>query len=164
MLKSYRVVVVVVAHEILVSAQGPLVLGFWVWGLGVRGQGLTIKVLMMFNCLLINWPRVNRTRWFWGPRCSWGLHRGARTRGPEDYRYPAYWWWTCGWTGLRPSACWPALQIVPKCSSLRKWLQPEQTGGLIFHHQHNSSKYTKLKMSLIIKLTNLNNFFCKHRI
>ena len=152
-----------VAHKILVSAQGPF-LGFWVWGLGVRGQGLTIKVLMMFNCLLINWPRVNRTRWFWGPRCSWGLHRGARTRGPEDYRYPAYWWWTCGWTGLRPSACWPALQIVPKCSSLRKWLQPEQTGGLIFHHQHNSSKYTKLKMSLIIKLTNLNNFFCKHRI
>ena len=31
----------VVAHEILVSAQGPLVLGFWVWGLGVRGLGLT---------------------------------------------------------------------------------------------------------------------------
>ena len=35
MLKSYRVVVVGwVAHEILVSAQGPLVLGFWVWGFG----------------------------------------------------------------------------------------------------------------------------------
>jgi len=33
---------VVVAHEILVSAQGPLVLGFRVWGLGVWGQGLTI--------------------------------------------------------------------------------------------------------------------------
>ena len=36
------VVVVVVAYEILVSAQGPLVFGFWVWGLGVRGLGLTI--------------------------------------------------------------------------------------------------------------------------
>ena len=32
----------VVAHEILVSASGPLVLGFWVWGLGVWGLGLTI--------------------------------------------------------------------------------------------------------------------------
>ena len=31
-----------VAHEILVSAQGPLVLGFWVWGFGVWGLGLTI--------------------------------------------------------------------------------------------------------------------------
>ena len=30
----------VVAHEILVSAQGPLVLGFWVWGFGVWGLGL----------------------------------------------------------------------------------------------------------------------------
>ena len=29
-------------HEILVSAQGPLVLGFRVWGLGVWGEGLTI--------------------------------------------------------------------------------------------------------------------------
>ena len=29
------------AHEILVSAQGPLVLGFWVWGLAVWGLGLT---------------------------------------------------------------------------------------------------------------------------
>ena len=38
----------VVAHEILVSAQGPLVLGFlgfWVWELRVWGQGLTIKIL-----------------------------------------------------------------------------------------------------------------------
>ena len=32
----------VVAYEILVSAQGPLVLGFVVWGLGVWGLGLTI--------------------------------------------------------------------------------------------------------------------------
>ena len=32
----------VVAHEILVSAQGPSVLGFWVLGLGVWGLGLTI--------------------------------------------------------------------------------------------------------------------------
>ena len=31
-----------VAHEILVSAQGPLVFGIWVWGLGVWGLGLTI--------------------------------------------------------------------------------------------------------------------------
>ena len=33
MLKSYRMVGWVVAHEILVSAQGPSVLGFWVLGL-----------------------------------------------------------------------------------------------------------------------------------
>ena len=39
MLQSYGVV----AHKILVSAQGPLVLGFWVWGLRVWGQGLTIS-------------------------------------------------------------------------------------------------------------------------
>ena len=32
----------VVAHEILVSAQGPF-LGFWVWGFWVWGLGLTIK-------------------------------------------------------------------------------------------------------------------------
>ena len=32
-----------VAHEILVSAQGPLVLGFWVWGPRVWGLGLTIS-------------------------------------------------------------------------------------------------------------------------
>ena len=43
MLKSYRVVVV--AHEILVSAQGPLVLGFWVWDFGDWGLGLTIIIL-----------------------------------------------------------------------------------------------------------------------
>ena len=41
MLKSYRVGWGgVVAYEILVSAQGPLVLGFLVWGLRVWGQGL----------------------------------------------------------------------------------------------------------------------------
>ena len=34
-----------VAHEILVSAQGPFVLGFWVLGLRVWGQGLTINPL-----------------------------------------------------------------------------------------------------------------------
>ena len=39
MLKSYWVVVV--AYRILVSAQGPLVLGFWVFELGVWGMGLT---------------------------------------------------------------------------------------------------------------------------
>ena len=33
-----------VAYEILVSPQGPLVLGFWVWRL--RGQGLTIIYLL----------------------------------------------------------------------------------------------------------------------
>ena len=50
MLKSYRVVVVVVAHKILVSAPVPLELiltGFdWVgagpWGFGDLGWGLTI--------------------------------------------------------------------------------------------------------------------------
>ena len=31
-----------VAYRILVSAQGPLVLDFWVLGLGVWGLGLTI--------------------------------------------------------------------------------------------------------------------------
>ena len=36
---------VVVAHKILVSAQGPLVFGIWVWGIGVWGPGLTIKNL-----------------------------------------------------------------------------------------------------------------------
>ena len=41
MLKSYGVVEWVVAYEILVSAQGPLVLGFGVLGLRVWGQGLT---------------------------------------------------------------------------------------------------------------------------
>ena len=48
MLKSYRLGWgggVVVAHEILVSAQDPLVLGFWVLGLRVWGQGLTIPFL-----------------------------------------------------------------------------------------------------------------------
>ena len=30
-----------VSHEILVSAQGPLVLAFWVWGLGVLSLGLS---------------------------------------------------------------------------------------------------------------------------
>ena len=33
---------VVVAYRILVSAHGPLILGFWVWGFGVWGLGLTI--------------------------------------------------------------------------------------------------------------------------
>ena len=55
MLKSYRVVgwggvVVVVAYEILVSAQGPLVLGFgfWVlgfWGLGAKGLGPGLDII-----------------------------------------------------------------------------------------------------------------------
>ena len=35
----------VVAYEILVSAQGPLVLGFGVLGLRVWGLGLTIRLL-----------------------------------------------------------------------------------------------------------------------
>ena len=33
----------VVAHEILVSAQDPLVLGFWVLGLRVSGLGLRVE-------------------------------------------------------------------------------------------------------------------------
>ena len=32
------------AHEILVSAQGPF-LGFWVWGLGVWGLGLGLTII-----------------------------------------------------------------------------------------------------------------------
>ena len=39
-----------VAHEILVSAQGPLVLGFWVGGFGVWGLGLTIYGLVRIAC------------------------------------------------------------------------------------------------------------------
>ena len=39
----------VVAHEILVSAKGPLVLGFGVWGLGVWGLGLTINKMKNFR-------------------------------------------------------------------------------------------------------------------
>ena len=35
----------VVAHKILVSAQGPLVFGIWVCGLGVWGLGLTISIM-----------------------------------------------------------------------------------------------------------------------
>ena len=44
MLKSYRVVVVVVAHGILVSAQVPLVLtlGLWTLDFGTSDLGLTI--------------------------------------------------------------------------------------------------------------------------
>ena len=45
------------AHEILVSAQGPLVLDFWVFG--VWGQGLTI--MMDRSC--VRQPRVDRTVW-----------------------------------------------------------------------------------------------------
>ena len=37
---------VVVAHENLVSAQGPLVLGFWLWGFGVWCLGLTILIIL----------------------------------------------------------------------------------------------------------------------
>ena len=37
--------VVVVAYSILVLAQGPLVLDFWVWGLRAWGQGLTREKL-----------------------------------------------------------------------------------------------------------------------
>ena len=49
MLKSYRWGGGVVAHEILVSAQGPLVLGFWVLGLRVWVQGLTIPIPNIFG-------------------------------------------------------------------------------------------------------------------
>ena len=39
-----------VAHEILVSAQGPSVLGFWVLGLRVWGLGLTInEAIFLFD-------------------------------------------------------------------------------------------------------------------
>ena len=39
----------VVAHEILVSAQGPSVLGFGVLGLRVWGLGLTITAKILIN-------------------------------------------------------------------------------------------------------------------
>ena len=45
-------VVVVVAWSILVSAQGPLVLGFWVFGLRVQGQGLTIVYLYFYVIII----------------------------------------------------------------------------------------------------------------
>ena len=45
-----------VAHKILVSAQGPLVFGIWVWGLGVWGLGLTI-VMCLKMCLKL-FPNV----------------------------------------------------------------------------------------------------------
>ena len=38
----------VVAHEILVSAQGPF-LGFWVWGLGLTINYVQIFVIMNFQ-------------------------------------------------------------------------------------------------------------------
>ena len=41
-----------VAYEILVSAQGPLVLGFLVLGLWVWGLGLTIYILHLNLCNL----------------------------------------------------------------------------------------------------------------
>ena len=47
----------VVAHEILVSAQGPLVLGFWVFGFMAWCLGLTIiqkvRVIIYLMCRLI---------------------------------------------------------------------------------------------------------------
>ena len=53
MLKSYGVGWGrVVAHEILVSAQGSSVLGFWVLGLRVWGLGLTMK-LVTLTCQII---------------------------------------------------------------------------------------------------------------
>ena len=60
MLKSYGVVVLVVvvgwvAHEIFVSAQGPLVLGFWLWGFGVWCLGLTIKNHLILFTLKGTW-------------------------------------------------------------------------------------------------------------
>ena len=61
--KSYGwvvVVVVVVAHKILVSAQGPLVFGIWVWGLGVWGLGLTIGNVGHFVLLLGSPQNINR--------------------------------------------------------------------------------------------------------
>ena len=51
---------VVVASSILVSAQGPLVLGFSVWGLRVGGQGLTnmlVNVIIAFQYL--QWTMEN---------------------------------------------------------------------------------------------------------
>ena len=56
MVKSYWVVVVVmVAYKILVSAQGPFVLGFWVWGLGVWGLGLTIQPCRLASTLQLSY-------------------------------------------------------------------------------------------------------------
>ena len=46
-------------NEILVSAQGPLVLGFRVWGLGVWGQGLTILENLFPGVWLTNYRLDN---------------------------------------------------------------------------------------------------------
>ena len=48
-----------VAHEILVSAQGPLVLSFWVWGLRVWGLGLTI----LFDTVLCSEVIISSVCW-----------------------------------------------------------------------------------------------------
>ena len=48
----------VVAYEILVSAQGPLVLGFWILGLRVWGLGLTIFVTITVTVALGSGPSV----------------------------------------------------------------------------------------------------------
>ena len=50
MLKRYWVVEWV-ANEIIVSAQGPLILGFWVLGLRVLGPGLDKNRLQYYNIL-----------------------------------------------------------------------------------------------------------------
>ena len=47
-----------VAYEILVSAQGPLVLGFWILGLRVWGLGLTIFVTITVTVALGSGPSV----------------------------------------------------------------------------------------------------------
>ena len=69
---------VVVAHEILVSAQGPLVLGFWVWGLRGLGPGLDKSIKKLgktkgtFRSCVFGKPGSSR--------CCWA----SCTLGPED--------------------------------------------------------------------------------
>ena len=58
-----------VAHKILVSAQGPLVFGIWVWGLGVWGPGLTIFQLFESDCRILN-DLSHLTKWILFFKCN----------------------------------------------------------------------------------------------
>ena len=90
MLKSYRVGWwgAVVAHEILVSAQGPVVFGFGVLGLTVWGQGLTISHTYMNVHYTFDHPaslrkqfisiRIMRIFIFWGKLNTKCIKKGEK--------------------------------------------------------------------------------------
>ena len=49
------------AYRILVSAQGPLVFGFWVLGLGVWGLGLTIGDSKLVIIILLKVSQISQS-------------------------------------------------------------------------------------------------------